>query len=93
MTRLVIALGGNALQRAGDEGRWDEAVRRMRATVGPLADLVRDGHQLVVTHGNGPQVGALLRQNELGEGEVPPQPLFVLGAASEAEIGLLIQQE
>ncbi|EQD78642.1 carbamate kinase-like carbamoyl phosphate synthetase, partial [mine drainage metagenome] len=48
---------------------------------------------MVVTHGNGPQVGALLRQNELGEGEVPPQPLFVLGAASEAEIGLLIQQE
>lgn len=65
----------------------------MRATVGPLAELVRDGHQLVVTHGNGPQVGALLRQNELGEREVPPQPLFVLGAASEGEIGLLIQQE
>ncbi|MHB1931721.1 MAG: carbamate kinase [Thermoplasmata archaeon] len=93
MARLVVALGGNALQRAGDHGRWEEAVRRMRATVGPLAELVRDGHQLVVTHGNGPQVGALLRQNELSEGEVPPQPLFVLGAASEGEIGLLIQQE
>ncbi|MHB1435498.1 MAG: carbamate kinase [Thermoplasmata archaeon] len=93
MARLVIALGGHALQRAGDRGRWEEAVRRMRATVGPLAELVRDGHQLVVTHGNGPQVGALLRQNELGEGEIPPQPLFVLGAASEGAIGLLIQQE
>ncbi|MFG1529663.1 MAG: carbamate kinase [Thermoplasmata archaeon] len=93
MARLVVALGGNALQGAGDRGRWEEAVRRMRATVGPLAELVRDGHQLVLTHGNGPQVGALLRQNELSEGEVPPQPLFVLGAASEGEIGLLIQQE
>lgn len=93
MSRVVVALGGNALQRAGDQGRWNEAVRRMRATVPVLASLAAQGHELVLTHGNGPQVGALLRQNELGVAEVPPQPLDVLGAESEGQIGYLIQQE
>jgi len=93
MERILVALGGNALQQSGDRGRWDEAIRRMRATAPVLAGLAAQGDELLLTHGNGPQVGALLRQNELGESEIPPQPLHVLGAESEGEIGYLIQQE
>ncbi len=91
--RVLVALGGNALQRAGGDGSWQEMVRQMRATAPALAALARDGHELVVTHGNGPQVGALLRQNELARREVPPRPMSVLGAQSQGEVGLLVQQE
>ena len=91
--RILVALGGNALQRAGGDGSWSQAVERMRATAPSLAALVQEGHELIVTHGNGPQVGALLRQNELAAREVPPRPLHVLGAETEGQIGFLVQQE
>ena len=93
MSRVLVALGGNALARAGGSGSWDEATDRMRATVPHLAALAADGHELILTHGNGPQVGALLRENELGEREVPPRPMDVLGAETQGQIGYLIQQE
>ncbi|MCI4350502.1 MAG: carbamate kinase [Thermoplasmata archaeon] len=93
MPRTVVALGGNALTRPGGDHGWKEAVERMRATAGPLAQVAKDGHELVVTHGNGPQVGAALRQNEIAEREVPPRPLAVLNAETEGQIGFLIQQE
>ncbi len=88
-----MALGGNALQRAGGTGTWAETVVQMRATAPSLAAIVVAGHELVVTHGNGPQVGALLRQNELAAREVPPRPMDVLGAETEGQIGYLVQQE
>lgn len=90
---MLVALGGNALQRAGGDGTWTEMATQMRATAPALAQLARDGHELIVTHGNGPQVGALLRQNELAAREVPPRPMFVLDAQSEGEVGFLVQQE
>jgi carbamate kinase len=93
MPRTVVALGGNALTRPGGAHRWEEAIERMRATSGSLAQVVKDGHELVVTHGNGPQVGAALRQNEMAEREIPPRPLAVLNAETEGQIGFLIQQE
>lgn len=93
MARVVVALGGNALNRAGGAGSWEEAVGQMRRTAPSLAALVADGHELIVTHGNGPQVGQLLVQNELAAREVPPRPMFVLGAQSQGEIGFLVQQE
>ncbi|HYK93991.1 MAG TPA: carbamate kinase [Thermoplasmata archaeon] len=93
MSRIVVALGGNALNRAGGDGSWDEAVAQMRRTAAELAILVAGGWELVVTHGNGPQVGRLLRQNELSGREVPPRPMAVLGAQSQGEIGFLIEQE
>jgi carbamate kinase len=93
MPATLVALGGNALQRAGGTGDWAEARRYVRETAESLVDLVRDGHPLAVTHGNGPQVGQLLRQNELAEREVPPRPLDALGAESQGEIGYLIAQE
>jgi carbamate kinase len=93
MGRVLVALGGNALQRAGGHGTWPEQVAQMRSTAAVLAGLVVEGHELIVTHGNGPQVGMLLRQNELAERELPPRPMDVLGAETQGQIGYLIQQE
>ena len=91
--RILVALGGNALLRAGGTGSWAEATAQMRATAPTLAQLVRDGNELLLTHGNGPQVGALLRQNELGEREIPARPMDVLGAETQGQIGYLLQTE
>ncbi len=68
-------------------------VRQMRTTAAPIAELAAEGVELLVTHGNGPQVGALLRSTELAAGEVAPRPLFALDAESEGQIGLVIAQE
>lgn len=65
----------------------------MRRTAPALVEVIRQGHELIVTHGNGPQVGNLLREAELGAAEIPPAPMHVLGAESEGQIGYLITQE
>ena len=93
MSRVLVALGGNALQPAGGSGTWDEAEARMRRTARVLARLVADGHELVVTHGNGPQIGDLVREAELAKAEVPAPPMYVAGAESEGQIGYLVAQE
>jgi carbamate kinase len=88
-----VALGGNALQRAAGSGRWEEAVRQLDGTVRSLVGVVTEGHQLILTHGNGPQVGAILRQNEIAYREIPARPMYVLGAETQGQIGYLIEQE
>jgi carbamate kinase len=93
MTRVMVALGGNALQRAGGSGTWAEAVAQMHATASTLATLVRGGCELLLTHGNGPQVGDLLRAEELAAREVSARPMYVLGAETAGQIGYLIAQE
>jgi carbamate kinase len=90
---MLLALGGNALQRAHDHGTWQEAVRQMRRTASAVARLAVPGRDLIVTHGNGPQVGSLLREAELGASEIPVPPLHVLGAETEGQLGYLIAQE
>ena len=93
MPGILVALGGNALHRAGGNGSWDEARIQMRQAVSVLAEVAASGEILVLSHGNGPQVGALLRQNELAAREVPPRPMDVLGAETQGQIGYLIQTE
>lgn len=93
MAGILVALGGNALHRAGGKGSWDEAREQMRRTVTVLAEIAAGGDILVLSHGNGPQVGALLRQNELAAREIPPRPMDVLGAETQGQIGYLIQTE
>lgn len=93
MGRVLVALGGNALQRSGGRGTWTEAVHQMQLTAPVLARLARPPQELIVTHGNGPQVGALLRSGELAAREIPPRPLDVLDAESEGQVGYLIGQE
>ena len=70
----VVALGGNALIRAGDRGTAAEQAARLRETAKALAPLLREGN-LVITHGNGPQVGNELLRQERSADEVPPLPL------------------
>jgi len=91
--RLLVALGGNAIQRAHDHGTWREAVRQMRRTASALVPVVASGRELILTHGNGPQVGSLLREAELGASEIPAPPLHVIGAETEGQLGYLIAQE
>ncbi len=91
--RTVIALGGNALQRARSSGTWSEAVHQMRRTAPAIARIARTGREVLLTHGNGPQVGALLRSSEIAAREVPVPPMPAVDAESEGQIGYLIEQE
>jgi carbamate kinase len=88
--RIVIALGGNAM--TGPDGRADpeDQRRAVEQAAGPVADLVVAGHEVVLTHGNGPQVGNLLQKNELAAHVVPPVPLDWCGAQTQATLGTLL---
>jgi carbamate kinase len=88
---LVVALGGNALIRAGERGTAAEQLAALRDTFSALEPLL--GEELVVTHGNGPQVGNELIRQERAAEEVPPLPLWLAVAQTQAEIGALIQSE
>ncbi|CAN5500703.1 carbamate kinase [soil metagenome] len=89
---IVIALGGNALAPAGEEGTITEQFRHARESLGAVVELAREGWCIVVVHGNGPQVGNALVRQELARHEVPPLPLGVLVAATQGWIGYMIQQ-
>ncbi len=88
----VVALGGNALMRPGERGTIAEQRANLRRTCEALRPLLDDG-RLVVTHGNGPQVGNELRRHERAADEVPPLPLYIAVAQTQAEIGALIESE
>lgn len=90
--RVVAALGGNALSPSGGTGSVEEMRAALTATGAALAALVAGGVSLVLTHGNGPQVGRILLQQELAAGEVPPMPMDVCGAESQGQLGYLIAQ-
>ncbi|MFQ6064907.1 MAG: carbamate kinase [Candidatus Bathyarchaeia archaeon] len=90
--RIVVALGGNAIKRPEDRGTIEEQLDAVSKTCDELLKMVGEGHEIVITHGNGPQVGALLIQNEEAMGKVPQMPLDVCGAESQAWIGYMIQQ-
>ncbi|HEU5268778.1 MAG TPA: carbamate kinase, partial [Jatrophihabitans sp.] len=88
--RLVIALGGNAMTAPDGSARPADQQAAIDQAAEPIADLVVAGHQLLLTHGNGPQVGNLLVKNELAATVVPPVPLHWCGAQTQATIGMLI---
>ena len=88
----VFALGGNALIRAGDKGTAAEQAARLRETAEALGPLLRGG-DVVITHGNGPQVGSELLRQERAAAEVPPLPLYLAVAQTQALIGALIETE
>lgn len=90
--RVVVALGGNALSPSGGDGSVEEMRRSLAATASSLADLVAGGTSLILTHGNGPQVGRLLLQQELAADTVPPMPMDVCGALSQGQLGYLLAQ-
>jgi len=90
--RIVIALGGNALLRKGQKGTYQEQLENAKRTAKFLADVIEKGYEVVITHGNGPQVGAIMLQNEIAKEIVPPFPLDVANAETQALIGYMIQQ-
>ena len=88
--RIALAIGGNALIRAGEAGTWEQQQANAREIALEVAGLHAAGHQLLLTHGNGPQVGALMLQQALGEAEAPPLPLDALTAMTQGQIGYLL---
>jgi len=88
--RIALAIGGNALIRAGEDGTWEQQLGNAREIADEIAALHAAGHQLLLTHGNGPQVGALMLQQALGEAEAPPLPLDALTAMTQGQIGYLL---
>ena len=88
---VVIALGGNALLRRGEPLDADTQRRNVRVAARAIAEVAAR-HSVVVTHGNGPQVGLLSLQSAAYR-EVPPYPLDMLGAESEGMVGYIIEQE
>lgn len=92
--RIVVALGGNAILRPGQKGTYKEQLENVKNTTLQIANMVKEGYEVVITHGNGPQVGAVLLQNEGGEKlyNVPSMPMDVCGAETQGFIGYMIQQ-
>jgi len=90
--RVLVALGGNAIKQAEERGTFEEQMRNVETASKQIASLVRDGYELVITHGNGPQVGNLAIQQEAAVDQVPAQPLVVLGAMTQGQIGYMMQQ-
>jgi carbamate kinase len=88
----VIAVGGNAILRPGDALTQENQMKHVTSTCKALADLIQRGYDIVVTHGNGPQVGNILLRAEIAKNEVPANALDVCVAESQGQIGYMIQQ-
>ncbi len=89
---VVIALGGNAIKQANEQGTYEEQMKNVLTTSKEIVKLLKAGYRLVVTHGNGPQAGSLLIQQEAGNKEVPAQPLDAVGGMTQGQIGYMMQQ-
>ena len=92
MNKIEIALGGNALQEAGKPATAQAQLEVVERTSVYIADILEKGYQIVLAHGNGPQVGRLVIQNEYAEPVTPAMPFDVCGAMSQGMIGYHIQQ-
>ena len=92
MKKIVIALGGNAIKQWNQQGTALEQYENVKISCAHIVKIIQRGYQVVITHGNGPQVGNLLIQQEEGGGIVPAQPLNICGAMSQGQIGFMIQQ-
>ena len=88
---FVIALGGNSILRVKEKGTAKQQYENLDRTAEQLLDLLSTGNRVVITHGNGPQVGNLLLADEAAKNVVPPMPLDVLGAQTEGYMGYMIQ--
>jgi len=89
----LVAFGGNVIHKTGEAGTYPEQQANARHMCSRLLTLLERGYELVITHGNGPQVGNLLMQNALAREMVPDLPLDVLVAQTEGSLGYILQQE
>ena len=90
--QILLALGGNAIIRKGDSGdfysQWDNTYESLK----PVVDLIAEGYDFMITHGNGPQVGALMLMVDKARGVVPETPLGVADAMTEGSMGYMVEQ-
>ena len=90
---IVIALGGNAILQAGQRGTIKEQLENVDIACGHLVEIISNKrYKMIITHGNGPQIGNVLLQNEMASSLVPSMPLDMCGAATQGMMGYMIQQ-
>jgi len=94
MKTAIVALGGNALLRGNQKGTIQEQIQNATDTLQHVVNLLDEGYNLVITHGNGPQVGNILMRNDAGEEKygIPQMPLDVCVADSQGGIGYMLEQ-
>ena len=92
MKTVVIALGGNALIKEGQKGSFQEQLNNVNTASEHIASLVKKGYKIAITHGNGPQVGNILIQQEKAAKQIPKMPLFVCVAQSQGQIGYMLEK-
>ncbi len=90
--KILVALGGNAILRSGGTGKAAEQEATIDSTSKRLVGIIREGHDIALTHGNGPQVGDILLAYDSAKSVLPPMPLDVCGAQSQGMIGYMLQQ-
>jgi carbamate kinase len=90
--KILVALGGNALIRSGQRGTIEEQRDNLGTALAGLVELIHAGHQIAITHGNGPQIGNILIRTEAAQGQAYELSLDLCGAQSQGEMGYLIQQ-
>jgi carbamate kinase len=90
--RILVALGGNAILQHQEKGTFDEQLSNIRRACVHLVEIVESGNQIVITHGNGPQVGDILLKDEMAKDVLPPMPLDVCGAESQGMLGYMISR-
>lgn len=92
MYLIVVALGGNAILQKGETGTAEEQLSNINNSAKQLAQLISAGHQIAITHGNGPQIGNIYIQNSLAGNAVPAMPLDVCSAESQGLLGYMLAQ-
>lgn len=91
--RVVIALGGNAIQDKGEKGTFEDQLANVNKTMADIVPLILNkDYQVIITHGNGPQVGTIMTQMAAAKEIAPEMPMHMCGAMSQGQIGYLIQQ-
>lgn len=89
--RIIVALGGNMLQEPRVKSDYNMQIAKVEESTKLIINLVKAGHQIIITHGNGPQVGNLLIQQREGRDRVPALPLRILTAMTQTQIGVMLQ--
>ncbi len=90
--RIVVAVGGNSIPLGERKDSADQTLGYLQITCLHMVSLIREGYCVVMTHGNGPQVGNILIQQELCEPDVPALPMDICGAMSQGQVGYILQQ-
>ena len=89
---ILIALGGNAILQENEKGTFEEQQANIIKTARHILKIIKKGHNVVITHGNGPQVGDILLRYELAKAQLPTMPLHVCGGESQGMTGYMIEQ-